>query len=802
MAWLERLSIRTVLWCVLFLIGAPLVIISSTSAIGSLQTFREARRVTADVTATKALFAATHAVRYLRSDFMLAMAGEAPADADMQATISTNGSIADISLDSAMPRLAELPSLAAETKALKEASAALSALEPAMDAAIQQKKSARDPATLAQAPKLLGALTDALAHASEKLDAGVMGFNPQVDRLLEIKLAAWDIRVYAGDIALRTTIAIGAGRPWSRDEALQYALDQGRQLSAWQFIRLNLARPGMPEPVVQAAREVNGGWITGPLADEIAHAAAELTDGRAPKPDPTAYRDRLRAGLEHLDNLCVAAIDEALIATETQERGALGRLIVYGAALLIALVIWSIGALLVLRQVSAPLLRLASAMHRLASGDTEIMLPGSKGDNEIGRMTEAVEVFKTNMIAARSLQLAEEQRQAEKDFLQSAINRHTHDFGTSASGVMAGLVRSAEAMKKMAAEMAGTANQTRESTARSAESSVESARNLGKVAAAAEEMAARISDVSRNVARSTEAVTEAVARAEETDAKVKDMSDAAERVAKIVDVIAGIASQTNLLALNATIEAARAGEAGRGFAVVAGEVKALSGQTARATEEIGREIAAIGQATQAAVGAVRAVGGAIGKVQEVATTINAAIEEQGEATREIAGSVARVSALTDAASRALEGVSALSGQVESASQSVLGTVGEVGEVADVLRRELDAFLQTIAYGSEENRRGYERISGNGAVATLQRGGSIVERAPILDISLGGLAVQSDFRAETGTEIGVTLPGSSRPLPARIVSAEAGRLSLTLRQDPAVLAEAEAALTAIVRAKAA
>jgi methyl-accepting chemotaxis protein len=800
-ASLQRLSIRTVLWGVLFLVGAPLVVVSTTSAIGALRSFVEARRVSADVGATRALFTAMHAARHQRGNFTLSLSVEAPADEAMLASVAGNMSLVQNGLQAAMPRLAELPELAAEAQALRDAASAMAALQPSIDAALHLARPARDPAALEQAPKAMLAMVDALANASAKLDARVAGFNTLVDRLIAIKQAAWTLRSYAGDVALRTNLALAAARPWTHAEALQTAQDRGQQLAIWQSIRVEVGLPGTPADVVAASKDA-AGWLTGPLGDEVRQSGDELSDGRVPKKDVGAFRQRMLAGLAHVDDLSLRAIDAALSATEGQQHDALVKLVGFTTMMVVALAICSGGALIVLRQVSAPLLRLASGMQRLASGEIDIAIPVIDGDNEVGRMTQAVQVFKTNMITARSLQDAEEKRRAEKDFRQSAMDRHTHDFGTSASGVMSYLVRSAEAMKQMAAEMAGSANETRESTARSAERSVESARNLGAVAAAAEQMAANIAELSRNVARSTAAVTDAVARAEETDAKVKDMSAATERVAKIVDVIAGIASQTNLLALNATIEAARAGEAGRGFAVVAGEVKALSGQTARATEEIGREIAAIGQATQAAVGAVRAVGGAIANVQDVAATINAAIEEQGEATREIAGNVARVSALTDAASRALEGVSALSGKVEGASLSVLGNAGELGDVADRLRAELDQFLASIALGGDSNRRRYERISGNGAVATLHRAGAVVERATILDISLGGLALQSDFRAEAGTEVGVTLPGGARPLPARVVSAAPGRLALSLRQDPAVLTEAEAAMTAIVRAKAA
>ena len=126
---------------------------------------------------------------------------------------------------------------------------------------------------------------------------------------------------------------------------------------------------------------------------------------------------------------------------------------------------------------------------------------------------------------------------------------------------------------------------------------------------------------------------EAVKQAQTTDARITELSQAASRIGDVVKLITAVAEQTNLLALNATIEAARAGEAGKGFAVVAQEVKALAGQTAKATDEIGTQIAGMQAATQESVAAIKEIGGTIGRISEIAATIAAAVEEQGAATQ-------------------------------------------------------------------------------------------------------------------------------------------------------------------------
>src|SRR6185503_6541339 len=169
--------------------------------------------------------------------------------------------------------------------------------------------------------------------------------------------------------------------------------------------------------------------------------------------------------------------------------------------------------------------------------------------------------------------------------------------------------------------------------------SEDSSGKVRSAAAATEEMSASIAEISRQVDESNKIAGEAVEQARTTDARIGELSKAAVRIGDVVDLIATIAEQTNLLALNATIEAARAGESGRGFAVVAQEVKALAAQTAKATNEIGSQIAGMQVATQDSVQAIKQIGTTIGRISEIAATIAASVDQQGGATRHIARNV-------------------------------------------------------------------------------------------------------------------------------------------------------------------
>ena len=484
----------------------------------------------------------------------------------------------------------------------------------------------------------------------------------------------------------------------------------------------------------------------------------------------------------------------ATVAAADYASGRNAVIVVLAVAVLLAV---AAGGLLV-RSVATPVVAMTAAMRRLAAGELSTDIPALDRRDEIGSMAEAMLVFRANAQSAQDLQGAADKVQAVKDYRQAALDRHTQDFGAAASGVMAGLMESAETMACNASAMAREALDTQGTATRTAAGAIASSQSLNTVAAAAEEMAASANEIGHYVGSASHAVAQAVDRAAQTDAKVGGMAKAAERVGNIVHLIAEIASQTNLLALNASIEAARAGEAGRGFAVVAGEVKALAAQTARATQEIGKEIAAIRTATEEAVSAVRAVGNAIGEVNTVTTSIAAAIEQQGAATREIATSVQGVTASTSDACNAMQDVSRMSARAGTASQTVLDTAGQVGRIAGVLRSELDQFTRAIALSDEANRRRYERIAGNSTFAEIRGPGLPPTQAAIVDISLGGVALRCTWRAAPGTEISVVLPGSREAVPARVVRNAEDALPLTFRQSLEVLAVVDAAMTHIAR----
>ena len=229
-----------------------------------------------------------------------------------------------------------------------------------------------------------------------------------------------------------------------------------------------------------------------------------------------------------------------------------------------------------------------------------------------------------------------------------------------------------------------------------ANASEDASNNVQSVASATEELAGSVREISAQVQESNRIAASAVQQADETDSRINALSQAANRIGDVIKLITSVAEQTNLLALNATIEAARAGEAGRGFAVVAQEVKALAAQTAKATDEIGIQIAGMQTATQEAVGSIKMISSTIGKISEITSAISAAIEEQGAATQEISGNIQRTAAGTSQVAGTIAEVSQGANQTGAASSQLLSSAKQLSDSTTSLQAEIDGFLKSIA----------------------------------------------------------------------------------------------------------
>lgn len=362
----------------------------------------------------------------------------------------------------------------------------------------------------------------------------------------------------------------------------------------------------------------------------------------------------------------------------------------------IGVVVGCVLAFLTGRMVSTPVKKMTEAMERLATGDTSMTIPHTGRTDEIGRMANAVQVFKESMQETEALRAAQEADKVKAEADRVALmNKLADEFQRSIGDIVEAVGLSASEMRETSDGLSKTARTAEERSSNVASAANAASSNVQTVAGAAEELSSSIAEIAQRASESTKVARTAVEEADKTNERVTGLVEAAEKIGEVINLITDIASQTNLLALNATIEAARAGEMGKGFAVVASEVKSLANQTTKATEDISAQIAAIQEATSLAAESISGIGSTIGRVEEIAVAIASAVEEQGAATTEIAQNVQLAARGTDEVSDNIAAVTAAATETGQAAHMTLDASNALSEQSTLLKQKVSEFVKSI-----------------------------------------------------------------------------------------------------------
>ena len=432
-------------------------------------------------------------------------------------------------------------------------------------------------------------------------------------------------------------------------------------------------------------------------AIEVSHEAGrEWGDNDANR----SVRMELNKDLEALSK--VYAERSRKIAQQTEVNQQLAFLLTCLGGLELALV--AIGVFIIARSVARPLSVITGTIKQVAEGAEGVEVPHTDRQDEIGALARAIQIFQEAMDRNRKLNSQVLLDSRARDERTRQIETSVESFRGAIGSVLGAVNDNAAAMRDTAQSISGVASDASGRASAAAHATEQASSNVFAVAGAAEQLSASIEEIGRQVRQAAEVVDQAGQRTEKSVAEIESLAAATQRIDGVLNLIQAIAEQTNLLALNATIEAARAGDAGRGFAVVAHEVKALAGQTAKATAEIGQNVSMIQVSTRNAVEAVREIGTAVREINEVTSNIASAVGQQDAATREISQN-AQLAA--DGNSTLVSNIGSLNDAIENTNKgasSVLSASGDLASTAELLSREVEKFFHDLHAASEGSSR--------------------------------------------------------------------------------------------------
>jgi methyl-accepting chemotaxis protein len=627
----------------------------------------------------------------------LALNAANPATDAQLAAISNYRKSADQAFERAVARLTDRNFANRDqlVAAAKRANDVVLELRRQADAEIARPAKDRKPAIVSKWAPTITALIAASQNLRVAAAMDEDNVQARLSSLQNLKHFVWIMSEYLGRERAMVAGMIAASRPMTAQEVSTLGAFRGRVEAAWDYVQAYAAKSSAPPAVSTAADRLRERVFQGFEDTRKAIYAAGIGGGTYPI-NSSEWFSRSTAAIDEVIALSALASEEAARLAESAQRSSLRTLMLNAFLMAFSLALASLTLWMVISRVVRSLGQITAVMGKIAGGETSVVVPCTARRDEMGSMARALLVFKENAVKVLGMQAEREALEKTAREERAAAMAQLADKFEGAVGEIVETVSSASTqLEASAGTLSTTAERAQELTTMVAAASEEASTNVQSVASASEEMASSVNEIGRQVQESARIAGEAVAQARKTHHRVNELSEASRRIGDVVELINTVASQTNLLALNATIEAARAGEAGRGFAVVATEVKALAEQTAKATEEIRRQISDIQNATQDSVSAIEEIGVTIGRISEISSTIASAVEEQGAATQEVARNVQQAAQGTQQVASNITDVQRGADATGAASSQVLTFAQSLSQESSRLKSEVGRFLEMV-----------------------------------------------------------------------------------------------------------